>query len=309
MSSPLVSIICLCHNHEPFIPEALDSVLAQDYPYLEVILVDDGSKDGSAEILEDFAQEQDWQFLRSEISEGNCRAFNRALVLAKGKYLIDFATDDVMLPQRISRQVEAFEALGAEWGMVFTNAEEIDEQSNFLRVHASAEKDVPSGDVFSEVVARYFICPPSMMFRTEMLRKLGGYDEQLAYEDFDVWVRGARDWKFYYLDEILTQRRRVGNSLSTHFRGEKCFPLLESTYQVCLKAKALCRDDKELKALASRCRHELRMAVLQGHKKLVQDYWGLLGELRGRDLTTRLIYFLSAVRLECAVQGIYRLTR
>ncbi|RZK46536.1 MAG: glycosyltransferase family 2 protein, partial [Hymenobacter sp.] len=103
---PLVTIIALCYNHAPFLRQALDSILAQDYPHLEVWLVDDASQDGSPAILREYAQAHPtWHLLLLPHNLRNCRAFNHAFFQSQGDYVLDFATDDVLLPHRISQQV------------------------------------------------------------------------------------------------------------------------------------------------------------------------------------------------------------
>jgi glycosyltransferase involved in cell wall biosynthesis len=114
----LVTIIALCHNHAPFLRQALDSILAQDYPHLEVWLVDDASQDGSPAILREYAQAHpEWHLLLLPQNLRNCRAFNQAFFQSKGDYVLDFATDDVLLPHRISQQVALFERLGPSYGI------------------------------------------------------------------------------------------------------------------------------------------------------------------------------------------------
>src|SRR5689334_17677456 len=98
---PLVTIVALCYNHAPFLTEALDSIRAQTYPHLEVILVDDASTDESPGILRRYAAANPtWQLLLLPENLGNCRAFNQAFRQGRGEYFIDFATDDVLLPER-----------------------------------------------------------------------------------------------------------------------------------------------------------------------------------------------------------------
>jgi hypothetical protein len=117
-----------------------------------------------------------------------------------------------------------------------------------------------SGQVFADVLSRYFISTPTMLMRRATLDHLGGYDETLAYEDFDFWVRAARDWQFHFLDEVTTRKRLHPNAMSR--RGYRPHdPFLASTIRVCRKALALCRTPAERAALAVRLRWEMRQAV------------------------------------------------
>ena len=263
----LVTIVALCHNHAPFLREALDSILAQTYPHLEVWLVDDASTDGSPAILREYAaQHPAWQLLLLTDNVGNCRAFNQAFRQSRGEYVIDFATDDVLLPARVAQQVAAFNAAGPEVGVVYSNAELIDEAGHFLALHHWSDGRgglVPapaSGWVLAEVLRRYFISTPTMMMRRACLAALGGYDETLAYEDFDFWVRASRDWQFCYLDAVTTRKRKHPRSMSSRaYRRHD--PFLMSTIRVCEKALALVRTPEERAALATRLRWEMLQAV------------------------------------------------
>ncbi|WP_157807355.1 glycosyltransferase family 2 protein [Hymenobacter chitinivorans] len=267
---PLVTIVALCYNHAPFLAEALDSILAQTYPNLEVLLVDDASTDGSADILREYAaRHPGWQLRLLPANQGNCRAFNQAFRESSGEFVLDFATDDVLLPQRIAEQVACFQRLEPDYGVVFTDAELIDETSRFVRHHyrrdaAGLHPRPATGWVFADVLSRYFISTPTMLMRRATLAQLGGYDETLAYEDFDFWVRAARHWRFYFLDQVTTRKRLHPSSMSRRgYRPQD--PFLASTIRVCEKALALCRTPPERQALAVRLRWELRQAVRWGN--------------------------------------------
>ncbi len=107
MRVPKVSILMAVHNEEPFLPEAIESVLAQDYPDLEVVVSDDGSTDRTGEIARRFADREPERVLvvRGERNEGKAVAANRALDAATGELIAWLDGDDVMLPGKISTQV------------------------------------------------------------------------------------------------------------------------------------------------------------------------------------------------------------
>ncbi|MCB2410255.1 glycosyltransferase family 2 protein [Hymenobacter lucidus] len=281
-AAPLVTIVALCYNHAPFLAEALNSILAQTYPNIEVILVDDASTDGSRTMLAQYAAAHPtWQTIFLDDNIGNCRAFNQAFRQGRGEFFIDFATDDVLLPARVARQVACFQQLAPNYGVVYSDAELIDEASQLVRRHYRRDAQgqlhprPASGFVFADVLSRYFISTPTMMMRCSVLEQLQGYDETLAYEDFDFWVRAARDFRFYFQDEVTTQKRLHPASMSR--RGyQPNDPFLASTIRVCRKALALCRTPTERAALAVRLRWELRQAVRWGNYREAQDLYDLL---------------------------------
>lgn len=287
MSRPLVSIVCLCYNHEKFIAEAVESVVSQTYSTTQIIVVDDASTDRSAQQIETLHEKYpQLEVILLQENIGNCRAFNVALKKVMGDFVIDFATDDVMLSTRIEKQVEQFSKLDSSYGIVFSDAVYIDEQGAALRHHTNylqAKRiiaQVPQGDVFAQILKRYFVAGPTMMVKREVMTVLGGYDENLAYEDFDFWVRSSRQFKYAYLNECLTRIRRVSGSMSTGWY-RKDDPQLASTYWVCKKAETLCRQPEEFDALRQRVAYEFRQSLFSENTNEAQLFKTLLHQLNG----------------------------
>jgi glycosyltransferase involved in cell wall biosynthesis len=284
---PLVSVICLCYNHAPFLREALDSVLAQSYPHIEVIVVDDCSTDGSVSIIQEYiSKHPEIRFISTGHNRGNTAAFNIGWRATRGDYIIDFATDDVLLPERVAQQVAAFEKLDQTYGVLYTDAEYITDDSAHIGYHYKRKPDgslndyAPSGEIFADLLNKYFVCPPTMMVRRQVFEALGGYDETLAYEDFDFWVRSSRIYKYFYLDKVTTQRRVHIRSLSQGWykTGNR---LLASTVKVCRKAVDLLQTETEKKALAQRLKYEARHAYLTGNYTEAAQLLDLLGHQGG----------------------------
>lgn len=300
---PLVSVVCLCYNHDKFVREAIESVLNQTYPNVQIIVVDDCSNDESVSVIEHITVEHpNIIFLSLKENLGNCAAFNRGLALATGDFVIDFATDDVMLPQRLERQVDHFSRLDESYGVVFSDAVYINANGRNLRYHTEhlVKKKlisrVPEGWVFRDVLRRYFICAPTMLVRREVFLKLNGYDENLAYEDFDFWVRSSREFKYAYLDEVLTKVRVVGGSMSSRRYGPRDRQL-HSTFLICKKALGLCRDDEDRRVLLQRVRYEFRHAVFSKNRQEAKFFDQLEAQLGGHDWQFYFLSFLCRVPL------------
>ncbi|RNI31202.1 glycosyltransferase family 2 protein [Rufibacter latericius] len=299
MNAPLVSIICLCYNHALFLREALDSVLAQTYPHLEILVVDDLSTDDSVTIIEEYTHRfPQIRFIKHAQNIGNCASFNEALQLSRGEFIIDFATDDVLHPDRVAQQVAAFQHLPETYGVVYTDAELIDEQGasmGFFYKRPDSGKISPKpakGDVFADVLGRYFICPPTMMMRRQVLEELQGYDPLLAYEDFDFWVRSSRNWHYFFLDQVLCQRRMHPHSLSrkVYQKGDK---QLASTIQVIRKAQKLVRTHQEKEALRNRIKYEARHAYLTANYPEAGQLLQVLEEEKGMAPLYRILQVLT----------------
>lgn len=300
---PLVSVICLCYNHVAFVREAVMSVVNQTYSALQVIVADDASSDGSASEIQKLKIEYPaLELLLLPHNVGNCKAFNEALKLAKGDFVIDFATDDVMTADRIEKQIQLFNTLDPTVGVVFTDARYIDESGKFLRNHfeyllgKGLIPSVPEGDVYRNVVSTYFIPGPTMIVRREVFETLGGYDESLSYEDFDFWVRSARHYRYAFLNEKLTDIRKTKTSMSSgwYTPGDA---QLYSTYLVCKKVQHMNRGAGDHEALIKRVRYEFRQSVLSGNHTEANHFYSMLKELNAINTGDSLMLFAERMRI------------
>lgn len=276
--SPRVSIICLAYNHEAFIEAAITSIVEQSYTNIEVVMVDDASTDGSAEIMQNFSDKYGWPLIANKTNLGNCRSFNKGFEVSAGDYIIDLAADDVLMPKRVETGLEAFQKVDQSYGVHYSDVLLIDQKDNSLsrhneqvRKHLGKDFIFPEGQLYTEVLDKYFISAPSMMMKRAVIEDLGGYDEELSYEDFDFWVRSARQWKYCYTDEVLVQKRVLSGSLSSRqfgFRSRHD----RSTFKVCQKAMAMNQNKAEWEALKRRIVYEQKHALAHGNLKLAKDY-------------------------------------
>ncbi len=280
--NPLVSIICICYNHDRFVSEAIDSVLKQTYQNIELVVVDDASTDRSKAVIHDkIGADDQIRFLDLPENVGNCKAFNQALKLVSGEFIIDLAADDVLLPDRVALGIEEFAKQPDEFGVNFTNAMLIKEDGTFLKHHyaidasGKASQSVPEGDLFQELLSSYFISPPTMMYKKSVLDYLDGYDENLTYEDFDFWVRSSRKFKYCYTDKILVKKRVVANSKS-HRQYSIGSRDIYSTFLIMKKALGLLRTENERRAWRKRALYEMRKALQAIQVKVVLLYLQLL---------------------------------
>ncbi len=277
MEQPLVSVVCLCYNHAAFVKEAVQSVMEQTYTNVELILVDDASTDNSVAVIEQLQRQYpSIKTILLKRNVGNCKAFNQGLAISKGEFLIDLAADDVLLTDRIKKGVEFFKGFSSDVGVIFSDAEWISENGEHLHFHSARfpHTDIPQGDIYLDLIDSYFICSPTMMFRRSVINDLGGYDEVLAYEDFDFWIRSSRNFKYAYSPDVTVKKRVVKTSMSKN--QQRSAQQQRSTFRVCGKIFELNRNDEERAALSRRLRYEIRMNLRRGNLKLVADYFSLL---------------------------------
>ena len=278
VKNPVVSVICISHNHAPFVAEALESVLAQTYDSIELIIADDASTDNGVEVIKQFMSKAtvEIRFMANKNNVGHCKVFNKALEQSTGEFIIDLAADDLLEANRVEVGVNELLTKGEAYGVHFSDATLIDKNSTFLNYHRTKNffksGKVSEGDIYEMLLKKYFISPPTMMYTRKVIDALGGYDEQLYYEDFDFWVRSARNFKYCYSPQLLVKKRILNDSKSSgqYKLGSK---MIKSTLIVCHKAFTLNRSQSEFKALDKRIRYELRQALLSGNLVAV---WGFV---------------------------------
>ena len=263
--NPLVSIICLAFNHEKYVVETLNSVVEQNYQPIELIIVDDCSTDNTKLVINNWLlSHPEVQFIVNEANRGNTKSFNNALKFAKGEYIIDLAADDLIVPNGIELQINAFQnSKYQNLGVVYGNAEIINEDGSFNSYYFPVNADGKviakraTGNIYSSVLSTGdSICSVSALFKKSVFDFLEGYDETLDYEDLDSWIRASREYEFDFIDEVLVKKRTVANSLGSNFYKKK-HKINISTYKILKKALKLNRSKIEDLALQKRVHHEI----------------------------------------------------
>jgi len=186
-TSPLVSVVVSCYNHEDYIKESLLSVLNQTYQNIELIVFDDGSVDKSAGIIEELSKEYHFFFQRQE-NIGLTATSNKAIELCKGKYVAFLGSDDVFFDDKIEKQVQYMETrediAGCGGNIVF-----IDNKSTVLERQKN-RKPYREIDFQTMFMNRKAGPPaPTAMLRLNVLREIGGYDPDIRLEDLYLWLK------------------------------------------------------------------------------------------------------------------------
>ncbi len=264
MQQPLVTIICISFNHSKYIEDSLTAIRDLEYPNIQLIIADDASVDDSQKIIKSITVDVECELVLNLQNIGHCKTFNKALTLAKGEFIIDLAADDILLPNSIGVGVKELTQRGEKYGVFYADAEIIDSSGRITGKHLTQSffKNglVPKGDIYKALLGKYFLNPVTMIYRTSMVVNLGGYDENLEYEDFDFWIRSSRTYYYCYQPIITVQRRTLANSASTnqYIRNSR---MLGSTLKVCNKAFKLNVNRQEDIALFKRVAFEGKMSL------------------------------------------------
>jgi glycosyltransferase involved in cell wall biosynthesis len=215
---PLVSVVVPTYNGLQYVHEAISSALAQDFTDHEVIVVDDGSTDGTAEVVE--RQFPGIRVLKQR-NRGAAAARNAGVRLARGRYVAFLDDDDAWEPTKLSSQVSLFRSR-PELAMVFTNWRAIREDG--VPVPLRDRGFLLKGDMVKNIFLYSGVATPTVMVKKEVLIHAGLFDEGLHIgEDDNMWMRIALDWPVGHVSDVLVRVRVRSGSVShdgaTFFHG------------------------------------------------------------------------------------------
>lgn len=198
---PLVSVVIPAYNAEGYIGEALDSVLAQDYGALEIIVVDDGSRDGTSDVVRQKAPQA--RIIR-QANAGVAVARNTGLAAASGCYVCLLDADDGWLPGKLHAQVAYLEA-HPDVGLVYHawKVRQPDMQGVYLPLEATVDAADPaeivserSGWIYPALLLDCIVHTSTVMMRKAVIERMGYFDTRLiAGEDYDYWLRVSREFR------------------------------------------------------------------------------------------------------------------
>jgi glycosyltransferase involved in cell wall biosynthesis len=220
MTPPLVSVIMASHNAEDFIREALDSVLAQSYEALEIIVIDDHSSDGTPEIVDSYSKQAPdrIRWTHKRVREGPCRARNDALAVARGPLVCWMDHDDIWMPTKVEQQVRLMEQR-VDVGLVYSYFDAFDSATGEPLPWPDGRRDF-EGDVLSDLlVIGCFIGSITTMFRREALDRRGGRLREKDFsigDDYWLWLTISLDWQVLRIPQVLARYRRHPGNESAH---------------------------------------------------------------------------------------------
>jgi len=206
----LVSVVIATYNMGNYLPEAVESVRAQTYRPLEVIIVDDGSTDDTATVIRRWENDPGVRYVWQE-NQGQTVAKNHGISLARGAYVAFLDGDDRWKPYKLEHQMPLFGQNPAT-GVVYSDAVFIDEQG-----HETGRREIahPHGRVTSRLLEDNFVNFGSAVVSARALEHLGAFDEALPMSiDYDLWLRLSTAYEFGYVDEPLLEYRIWGGQMS-----------------------------------------------------------------------------------------------
>lgn len=212
MPDPRVSVVIAAFNREDSVRAAVDSVLEQTYPDLELIVVDDGSSDGTIAALEAISDPR-LTVIASGENRGVSAARNRGIEAARGHWVAFHDSDDIWRPEKLAKQMADLDAPGADFVAGYCGME---------IEHANPPRYVPdpaiphrSGDIMPSLISQSFISTQTLIVRRDQLDRHGGFDEDLkALVDWELMLRIAPEGLVALVDEPLVLQRFSDNSIT-----------------------------------------------------------------------------------------------
>lgn len=245
---PLVTAVIPVYNHERFVVESIRSIIDQTYRNIELIVINDGSKDRSHELILSLIEECRKRFVRFEYINrhniGLSSTLNQALRSARGRYFSALASDDVALPEKTTVLVEALESKGDTFAAAFGDALFIDDKGARISLDEAGHqyKTSISGsytsvlgllmrnksfDYRSEEFGSYktlltgnYLPPMSSLARTSAISAVGGWTPGNMVEDWEMWLKLSKQSKFLYVDRPLAYYRCHDSNTTRVFNGK-----------------------------------------------------------------------------------------
>src|SRR2546427_7996178 len=262
MKHPLVSVIIPNYNYGPYLPQALDSVLAQSYPHVEIVVVDDGSQDESESIIRSYGNR-----VRSinQKNQGVSAARNRGARESTGELLAFLDADDVWLPAKLERQVELI-LCDPEIGLVHCGIEEINSEGTSLRTFLDGMQGWVSREMLRFNRSVIIASGSTALVPRRTFEAVSGFDPKLSTSaDWEFCYRVASRQRVGFIPEPLVKYRIHGSNMHANIR------LMEHDVLVGY-AKAFSTDDPELFAIRRQCYARIHLVLAGSYFRAGQPY-------------------------------------
>ena len=241
---PLVSVCIPAYNHEKYIAETIESVINQDYMNLELIIINDGSKDKTDEVIKKYEQKCQKRFVRFEYrnreNKGLSATLNEMVQWSKGKYFTTCASDDMFLSTKVSLLVNSLEKLSEDYAIAFGNAIFIDDNSNEIYIDVNTgglsrqeegtkffldfqvlqrNCDLKTGKNFGSyetLLIGNYLPAMSFLIKLNKIKEVGAWTSGNTIEDWEMWLKLSKNYKFAYIDEpVALYRWHENNTVKT----------------------------------------------------------------------------------------------
>lgn len=290
-----MSVVISSYNHAQFLAQCIDSVLVQDYPQVEVIVVDDGSSDQSLELLRGYGER-----IRLECQKtgGTYGALNRGIRLANGEFIAVLNSDDYWEPGKLSAQVAAIQtsaqatAVHTGGGFVDANSQKIDDNP-----FGFDWPSPPSGNIMTNLIRANCVIASSVLMRASTLKEVGLFEPRLfGSGDWHMWLRLATVGDILFLPAEYTRYRIHGTNASR--RRRQVFD--DETW---IRESAIRKNATRLIKTAADAK-EMRLALIHNEACLAGAH-----EILGHRKTAIALWWKNWLHYPLRCKSLYRLVK
>jgi glycosyltransferase involved in cell wall biosynthesis len=209
---PVISIIMPAFNREDLIAESIESALKQTFTDFELIVIDDGSKDKTVEVAKKYLDDPRVILIQNEKNIGIANTRNKAVKLARGKYIAMLDSDDVWLNnEKLEKQLKFLET-NQNYALYGSNIIHIDTSGKHLK---TAQFPLTDSSIRKTILRRNAFAQSTILCRKEAMIQAGLYSTRFAIcDDYDLWLRIGRNWKFANSGEAMTGYRIHGGNIT-----------------------------------------------------------------------------------------------
>ena len=217
---PAISVVMLCYNHASFVAQALFAFDRQTFNNFEMIIVDDFSSDGSLDIINSWAKatELRHRIISNTSNRGICRGINHALEYARGEFICVIAADDWPESDFLEQMHAILSNSSSTVAFAFADVKKVDRSGEVIDCVQdsgdSPEEFSSDKSLFHALLADNFVAAPAVLIRRHSLDAVGGYDEDLAFEDYDMWLKLSFQFSAKYVPKPLVNYRILPTSMS-----------------------------------------------------------------------------------------------
>ncbi|WP_454169935.1 glycosyltransferase family 2 protein [Microbacterium paulum] len=215
------AVIVTCYNQERFIRQSLDSIAAQTRAASEVVVIDGCSQDRSVRVIERWIAENDMPitFIAHDRNYGLCATLNQGMSEISSDFVLTLYGDDWLEPTRIEHQAPVLEGGPKDVCMVVGNMREVDRRGIPIVEHDYSARITPlesmtGAERVASLIAENVIPSPAVLLKADEVRRVGGYDESLTFDDYDMWLRLLSERTLLFAPDIVVNYRLLGSSLS-----------------------------------------------------------------------------------------------
>jgi alpha-1,3-rhamnosyltransferase len=194
IKNPLVTVVIPSYNHQDYVAQSIQSVFSQTYKEIELIVIDDGSSDASAKVIQKLLRGDKFKFITRK-NRGLATTLNEGIKLAKGQYICFLASDDYFMPKRVEHAVSRLKSSDDDLIAVYTDGFVIDNKNKKLSKFSDIYPRPMVGDVYSNLIVSNWIPAMGITYKTNLLKKFM-FDERFKIEDHTLYLKIFKGSKF-----------------------------------------------------------------------------------------------------------------